>query len=63
MSDKTCGNCATWVEEDVRGLEVPVGRCPLLSDYVATEVDGVDVAWNNTFMPQADFGCNIWSEK
>ena len=60
---KVCRNCAIWVEENFNGLEVPVGRCPLLSDYVATETDNGNVAWNNSFKPQANFGCVLWSSK
>lgn len=35
MNNETCSNCGIWVEEDIKGLEVPVGRCSLLSDYIA----------------------------
>ena len=64
MSEQTCKNCAVWQEEDIKGMEVPVGGCPLLSDYVAREDEDYGyITWNNSFKTQSDFGCNQWQEK
>ncbi len=63
MTERTCKNCAVWQEEDIKGLELPVGRCSLLSDYIAKKDSDGNLSWYNSLKTQADFGCNLWREK
>ncbi|MCK5606141.1 hypothetical protein KAR91_29855 [Candidatus Pacearchaeota archaeon] len=60
-----CETCAMWVRADSTGLELPIGGCSLLCDYVAKEANGNEpsingVTFANSLLTQSDFGCNLW---